>query len=47
MRAVVRWLARLDWEGALGELFDVPEALPPAGASACLREECWIFGTGG
>ena len=46
VRAVAWWLAELDMKGELGRLFDVPQNLPPEAVSACLREECWIFGVG-
>jgi len=44
VRAVVSWLSRLDEEGQLGTLFDIPPSLPPEALKACLDEEGWIIG---
>jgi len=44
VRAVVRWLSRLDDEGKLGVLFDRPPSLPRETLKACLDEEGWILG---
>jgi hypothetical protein len=43
VRAVVRWLARLDEAGQLGALFNPPAAIFSGMASRCIEEEGWIL----
>lgn len=44
VRAVVRWLSRLDAAGQLGALFTEPDGLTREALDACVREEGWIIG---
>ncbi len=43
VRAMVRWLARLDEAGQLGALFNPPAAIFSGMASRCIEEEGWIL----
>jgi hypothetical protein len=47
VRAVVRWLARLDSAGQLSSLFALPPALSPEARAICVAEEGWILGATG
>jgi hypothetical protein len=45
VRAVVRWLCRLDEAGELEQLFTAPDNLAPNALTSCVNEEGWIFGS--
>jgi hypothetical protein len=45
VRAVVRWISRLDAGGQLGALFAAPDGLSPEELEACAQEEGWIIGS--
>jgi hypothetical protein len=45
VRAVVRWLSRLDENGQLGALFATPDGLSSEELDACIKEEGWIIGS--
>ena len=44
VRAVARWLARLDDAGQLGALFNPPAACSSGLSARCVEEEGWILG---
>lgn len=45
VRAVVRWLARLDEAGELERFFTTPNSLTAQALGSCVEEEGWIFGS--
>lgn len=45
VRAVVRWLSRLDEAGGLAQLFAAPSNLAAEALGSCVREEGWILGS--
>jgi hypothetical protein len=45
VRAVVRWLSRLDETGELAQLFTMPNGLAAGVLDSCVDEEGWILGT--
>ncbi|HET7479439.1 MAG TPA: hypothetical protein VFJ72_08000 [Rubrobacteraceae bacterium] len=45
IRAVVRWLSRLDEQGELARQFATPDGLTSESIEVCVKEEGWILGS--